>query len=63
MAIRPTRTQEQKRMDAIAAQGGSGSGGVGENVGNHNERFNGYVNGTDGNIIANGFSINFKVKF
>ena len=24
MAIRPTRTQEQKRMDAIAAQGGGG---------------------------------------
>ena len=50
MAIRPTRTQEQKRMDAIAAQGGS-SGGVGENVGNHNERFNGYTSGTDANII------------
>lgn len=38
-------------MDAIAAQGGSGSGGVGENVGLHNERFNGYTSGTDANII------------
>ena len=31
-----------------------GSGGVGENVGDHNERFNGYVNGTDGHIIRSG---------
>lgn len=51
MAIRPTRTQEQKRMDAIAAQGGSG--GVGENVGQHNERFNGYTT-EDGCTIIGG---------
>ena len=36
-----TRSQTQKRIDAIDVSGGSG--GVGENVGNHNERFNGYT--------------------
>ena len=50
-----TKLQSEKRIDAISAEGGgSGTGGVGENVGDHNERFNGYVNGTDGNIILSG---------
>lgn len=53
MAIKVTKSQEDKRIDALQGKG-SGSGGVGENVGNHNERFNGYVNGTDGHIIQSG---------
>lgn len=53
MAIKVTKSQEDKRIDALQGKG-SGTGGVGENVGNHNERFNGYVNGTDGHIIQSG---------
>ena len=53
MAIKVTKSQEDKRIDALQGKG-SGAGGVGENVGQHNERFNGYVNGTDGHIISNG---------
>ena len=46
-----TRSQTQKRIDAIDVSGGSG--GVGENVGNHNERFNGYT-AADGCTITSG---------
>lgn len=53
MAIKVTKSQEDKRIDALQGKD-SGTGGVGENVGQHNERFNGYVNGTDGHIISNG---------
>ncbi|MBO6230908.1 MAG: hypothetical protein J6O50_10110 [Ruminiclostridium sp.] len=45
-----TRSQTQKRIDAVE---GTGSGGVGENVGQHNERFNGYTD-TDGSAITGG---------
>ena len=48
-----TRSQTQKRIDAISTEGGSGSGGVGENVGNHNERFNEYT-AEDGCTIQGG---------
>lgn len=51
MPIRNTKSQEQKRIDAIMSQ--KGSGGVGENVGQHNERFNGYTD-TDGSTITGG---------
>lgn len=50
MAIKVTKSQEDKRIDALQGKG-SGTGGVGENVGLHNERFNGYTSGTDANII------------
>lgn len=50
MAIKVTKSQEDKRIDALQ---GKGSGGVGENVGRHNERFNGYT-AADGCTITGG---------
>lgn len=50
MAIKVTKSQEDKRIDALQ---GKGSGGVGENVGQHNERFNGYT-AADGCTITSG---------
>lgn len=41
MPIKVTKSQEDKRIDAL--QGKGNGGGVGENVGQHNERFNGYT--------------------
>lgn len=51
MAIKVTKSQEDKRIDAL--QGKGNGGGVGENVGNHNERFNGYT-AEDGCTITGG---------
>lgn len=51
MAIKVTKSQEDKRIDAL--QGKGNGGGVGENVGQHNERFNGYT-AADGCTITGG---------
>lgn len=51
MAIKVTKSQEDKRIDAL--QGKGSGGGVGENVGYHNERFNGYT-AADGCTITGG---------
>lgn len=50
MPIKVTKSQEDKRIDALQ---GKGNGCVGENVGNHNERFNGYT-AADGCTITSG---------
>lgn len=50
--IRASKSQENKRMDAL--QAGTGKGGVGENVGNHSERFNGYTAEDGCSIISYG---------
>lgn len=51
MPVKVTKSQEDKRIDALLVQSGSSSGGVGENIGNHNERFNGYT-AADGCTIS-----------
>lgn len=46
VASAEVRSQTAKRIDSLEAQIASITGGVGENIGRHNERFNDYENNT-----------------